>query len=79
METRTNEVLFEWEKGKPVQGNVRPDIALSNLAVYEGKFSRLKEDRDNVAKAKEALELVEPGEQKDGAKKGKEIVKKICI
>ena len=62
VETRTNEVLFEWEKGKPVQGNIRPDVALSNLAVYEGKFSRLKEDRDNVAKAKEALELVEPGE-----------------
>ena len=61
VETRTSELLFEWEKGKPVQGNVRPDIALNNLAIYEGKFSRLKEDRDNVARAKEALELMEPG------------------
>lgn len=61
VETRTSELLFEWEKGKPVQGNVRPDVALNNLAIYEGKFSRLKEDRDNVARAKEALELMEPG------------------
>lgn len=61
VETRTSELLFEWEKGKPVQGSVRPDVALNNLAIYEGKFSRLKEDRDNVARAKEALELMEPG------------------
>ncbi|CAH3116472.1 unnamed protein product [Pocillopora meandrina] len=61
VETRTSELLFEWEKGKPVQGNTRPDVALNNLAIYEGKFSRLKEDRDNVARAKEALELMEPG------------------
>ncbi|XP_074612492.1 cytoplasmic dynein 1 heavy chain 1-like isoform X2 [Acropora palmata] len=61
VETRTSELLFDWEKGKPVQGSVRPDVALNNLAIYEGKFSRLKEDRDNVARAKEALELMEPG------------------
>jgi hypothetical protein len=29
--------------------------------VYESKFARLKEERDNIAKAKEALELQEPG------------------
>ena len=61
VETRSSELLFEWEKGKPVQGSTRPDVALNNLAIFEGKFSRLKEDRDNVARAKEALELMEPG------------------
>lgn len=61
VETRTSELLFEWDKGKPVQGSTRPDVALNNLAIFEGKFSRLKEDRDNVARAKEALELMEPG------------------
>lgn len=61
VETRTSELLFEWEKNKPVQGSTRPDAALNNLAIFEGKFSRLKEDRDNVARAKEALELMEPG------------------
>lgn len=61
VETRSTELLGEWEKSKPVSGNIRPDQALSALAVIEGKFTRLKEDRDNVAKAKEALELMEPG------------------
>ena len=41
---------------------MRPDQATKVLAIFEGKFSRLKEERDNVAKAKEALELAEPGE-----------------
>ena len=64
VETRTSELLFDWEKSKPVSGSIRPDNAMNTLAVFEGKFARLKEDRDNVAKAKEALELTEPGELK---------------
>lgn len=43
------------------QGEMRPDIALKNLTIFEGKFNRLKEERDNVSRAKEALELAEPG------------------
>lgn len=31
------------------------------LTIFEGKFVRLKEDRDNLIKAKEALELADPG------------------
>ena len=31
------------------------------LTIYEGKFVRLKDDRDNLIKAKEALELADPG------------------
>ena len=61
VEARSSELLAEWDKTKPVSGNVRPDQALNAIAVIEGKFTRLKEDRDNVAKAKEALELIEPG------------------
>ena len=44
-----------------LQGNMRPDEATKALAIFEGKFTRLKEERDNVSKAKEALELAEPG------------------
>ncbi len=40
---------------------MRPDTALKNLTIFEGKFMRLKEERENVSKAKEALELAEPG------------------
>jgi len=44
------------------QGTMRPDEALKILAVFEGKLARLKEERDNLSKAKEALELSEPGD-----------------
>ncbi|XP_064484606.1 dynein heavy chain, cytoplasmic-like isoform X2 [Ornithodoros turicata] len=61
VEARTAEFLTEWEKTKPVQGSLKPSDAMSQLALFESKFGRLKEDRDNLAKAKEALELQEPG------------------
>ncbi|XP_040576126.1 dynein heavy chain, cytoplasmic [Lepeophtheirus salmonis] len=61
VESRTVDYLGDWEKGKPVDGHLRPDEALKKLSIYETKYVRLKEERDNVAKAKEALELSENG------------------
>lgn len=61
VETRTTDTLTEWDKSKPIEGSMRPDAAIKSLSIMEGKFTRLKEDRDNVSKAKEALELQEPG------------------
>lgn len=61
VESRTNDFLNDWERSKPVEGSTRPDEALQQLQMFESKFARLKEERDNVAKAKEALELQEPG------------------
>ncbi|XP_065175263.1 cytoplasmic dynein 1 heavy chain 1-like [Sycon ciliatum] len=61
VEERTTNLLADWERGKPIQGNIRPDQAQSTLSIFEGRFNRLKEERDNLAKAKEALELSEPG------------------
>ena len=64
VEARTAELLTEWEKNKPIDGELRPDLATNTLTIFEGKFARLKEDRDNIGKAKEALELQEIGEWK---------------
>merc|ERR1719422_1263221 len=61
VEGRTQDYLAEWEKSKPVEGGLRPDEALQKLAIFESKYTRLKEERDNVGKAKEALELQEAG------------------
>ncbi|GJQ76160.1 hypothetical protein Trydic_g1905 [Trypoxylus dichotomus] len=61
VENRTNDFLGDWERSKPVEGHLRPDEALTQLQLFESKYARLKEERDNVAKAKEALELQEPG------------------
>ena len=57
VEARTNDLLSDWEHSKPIEGKLRPDEALAQLHEFEVKFARLKEERDNVAKAKEALEL----------------------
>ncbi len=59
IETRSTEYINEWERGKPVDGQTNPKDALSKISLFESKFVRLKEDRDNVAKAKDALELEE--------------------
>ncbi|TRY83561.1 hypothetical protein DNTS_016270 [Danionella cerebrum] len=61
VESRTTELLSDWEKSKPTAGSLRPEEALQSLTIYEGKFSRLKDDRENCAKAKEALELTDAG------------------
>ncbi|XP_052105179.1 cytoplasmic dynein 1 heavy chain 1-like isoform X5 [Mytilus californianus] len=62
VESKTHDMLSEWEKEKPIEGELMPDSAMKALTIFEGKFGRLKEERDNVSKAKEALELSEPGQ-----------------
>lgn len=57
VEARTVDLLNDWERSKPIEGKLRPDEALQQLHEFETKFARLKEERDNVAKAKEALDL----------------------
>ena len=47
----------EWEKQKPVEGHLKPGEALQQLQLSEARLQRLKEERDNVSRAKEALEL----------------------
>ncbi|XP_028159312.1 dynein heavy chain, cytoplasmic isoform X7 [Ostrinia furnacalis] len=61
VEARTLEFLAEWERSKPTDGSTRPEDALARLQAMETRYTRLKDERDNVAKAKEALELHETG------------------
>ena len=61
VESRTSDLLVEWEKEKPVAGDFRPEDAVKSLTILEGKFARLREERDSIQNAKEALELTEPG------------------
>ncbi|KAJ3613107.1 hypothetical protein NHX12_019361, partial [Muraenolepis orangiensis] len=61
VENRTTDLLTDWEKAKPVAGSLRPEEALQSLTIYEGKFGRLKDDREKCARAKEALELTDTG------------------
>lgn len=57
VESRTNDFLTDWERNKPIEGRLHPNEALQQLKLFESKYARLKDERDNVSKAKEALEL----------------------
>ena len=57
IENKTNELIHEWDQNKPVSGTLKPDQALKGLQVFETKYNRIKEERDNMMKAKDALEL----------------------
>uniref|UniRef100_A0A1I7Y6V7 Dynein heavy chain, cytoplasmic n=1 Tax=Steinernema glaseri TaxID=37863 RepID=A0A1I7Y6V7_9BILA len=59
VEKRTVEVLEEWDKHKPNQGSLKPNEALGALKAFEGKLTKLKEDRENMIKAKGALDITE--------------------
>ncbi|CAH8838540.1 unnamed protein product [Trichobilharzia szidati] len=61
VEGKTSELLLSWDKEKPIAGNLKPEEAVSQLTILEGKFNRLREERDNIQRAKEALELTESG------------------
>jgi dynein heavy chain 1 len=57
IENKTQELIHDWDSNKPTNGQLKPDQALKNLQVFETKFNRIKEERDNMMKAKDALEL----------------------
>ncbi|KAJ3090057.1 hypothetical protein HK102_004799, partial [Quaeritorhiza haematococci] len=57
VEQKIRDIVAEWEKSKPVQGDIKPEIATNTLNIFEGRVTRLKDDYDQVARAKEALDL----------------------
>lgn len=61
IEGKTAEMLNSWHKEKPIQGDMKPDEAVKALTILEGQFLRLKEERANIQRAKEALELTDEG------------------
>ncbi|KAI8967648.1 dynein heavy chain [Mycotypha africana] len=57
VEQKIRDICAEWERTKPVQGDIKPDIATNTLSIFEGRVTRLKEEYDMVCRAKEALDL----------------------
>jgi len=49
--------LEDWEKDKPIKYDTKPTDALSQLAHFESRHSKLNDERVNILKAKEALEI----------------------
>ncbi|KAI8810266.1 dynein heavy chain [Cladochytrium replicatum] len=73
VEQRIQDILNEWTTSKPVAGNVKPDAAQVILSQYEDRVVRLKEEFEQIQKAKTALRKYEArNEKKDDYKPGLE-------
>lgn len=59
VEKRMQEILGDWAKSRPVQGAHKPKDALQLLATFEDKFNKLKDDRQNMVRAKNALDITD--------------------
>ena len=57
LEKRILDLLSDWDKNKPVGGDINPDQAVNTLTIYESRFVRVTEEFDSLAKAKHALDL----------------------
>jgi dynein heavy chain 1 len=57
IEGKIKAIVAEWEKTKPVTGDIKPAAATNSLTIYEGRLNRLKDEYLQLCKAKEALDL----------------------
>lgn len=57
IQNKIAEVASEWERDKPISGDLKADIAINSVNVFESRVGSLKEQADMVAKAKDALDL----------------------
>jgi dynein heavy chain 1 len=57
IQNRIAEALADWEQNKPIQGNLRAEDAMNAIIVFDARVTKLKEDEDMVARAKQALDL----------------------
>ncbi|CAI2172645.1 16667_t:CDS:10, partial [Funneliformis geosporum] len=57
VEDKIKKIVADWDETKPIQGNIKPDIATNTLTIFEGRVTRLKEEYDMVCRAKEALDM----------------------
>ncbi|CAG8466762.1 5969_t:CDS:10, partial [Racocetra fulgida] len=57
VEDKIKKIVAEWKTSKPIQGDIKPDIATNTLQIYEGRVTRLKDEYDMVCRAKEALDM----------------------
>eukprot|EP00980_Cylindrotheca_fusiformis_P017635 scaffold5529_cov117-Cylindrotheca_fusiformis.AAC.12 len=54
---RALELITEWEKDKPLRGNMPPSEAMGVLAKFEFNLNKAKTHQENLVKAKDALGL----------------------
>ncbi|KAI6221986.1 Dynein heavy chain, cytoplasmic [Aphelenchoides besseyi] len=59
VEKRIVELLNDWDKDKPTHGTNRPKDSIQVLTTYEERFTKVREDRENMVRAKNALDMTD--------------------
>ncbi|KAJ3019014.1 UNVERIFIED_CONTAM: hypothetical protein HDU68_010891 [Siphonaria sp. JEL0065] len=57
LEKKIADIVQEWDKTKPIQGDIAYDAATNALSIFEGRVARLIEENDTLNRAKESLDL----------------------
>ncbi|KAI8619674.1 dynein heavy chain [Chytriomyces sp. MP71] len=57
LEKKITDIVQEWDKEKPIQGEIPYDVASNALSIFEGRVARLTEENETLNKAKESLDL----------------------
>ncbi|KAJ3071427.1 hypothetical protein HDU98_005356 [Podochytrium sp. JEL0797] len=57
LEKKTADIVQEWDKNKPIQGDLGYEDATNALSIFEGRVQRLIDENDTLRRAKEALDL----------------------
>ncbi|KAJ2891555.1 dynein heavy chain, partial [Coemansia aciculifera] len=57
VDARIAALCADWERSKPVQGSLRPDVATNTLGVFHQRITRALEECELVSRAKEALDM----------------------
>ncbi|KAI9017153.1 dynein heavy chain [Gaertneriomyces semiglobifer] len=64
VEQKMKDLVAEWEKKKPLKGDIKPSDALGLLNIFEGRLTRLKDDYEQIRSAKDILALDRGGDSK---------------
>ena len=54
---KVNEAIAQWNVEKPISGTIAPNVASATLSAFESRLTKLQLEIEQVAKAKEALDL----------------------
>ncbi|KAF2733638.1 dynein heavy chain [Polyplosphaeria fusca] len=54
---KISDITNQWQEEKPVSGSIPPAEASATLATFDSKLNQLRNESENIAKAKEALGL----------------------
>ncbi|MBW0465869.1 hypothetical protein O181_005584 [Austropuccinia psidii MF-1] len=57
VQSKIEALLADWEKEKPISGELQPDFAMNSINTFELRVQKLQDEYRMVCRAKEALDL----------------------